>query len=76
MLVGGVPAVSMKYLKNGFTGARASPSLGKTVAENLKTLLIWTPGQKVIMPLEIQNVRDGPLIILKVTGPEGGCWHQ
>lgn len=63
--VGGVQAV-IKYLyQHGFIHGECLTVTGKTMAQNLEDAPDLTPGQKVIMPLEMPKREDGPLIVLK-----------
>ena len=63
--VGGVQAV-IKYLyQHGFIHGECLTVTGKSMAQNLEDAPDLTPGQKVIMPLEMPKREDGPLIVLK-----------
>jgi len=80
--VGGIPAVMKYLLAKGLIDGSCRTVTGKTIAENLKDLPDFKPGQDVVMPLEKPIKESGHIQILrgnlapggsvaKITGKEG-----
>jgi dihydroxy-acid dehydratase len=80
--IGGIPALLKYLLDKGLVHGDCLTVTGRTVAENLETVAGFTPGQRIVRPLEDPIHPNGHIQILrgslapdgavaKITGKEG-----
>jgi dihydroxy-acid dehydratase len=70
--VGGIPVVMKMLLDRGMLHGECLTVSGKSVADNLKDVLIDLRGQEVIRPFDDPVKRNGPIVILRGNlAPEG-----